>query len=240
MGSLGGRGGVVDDGHEGLDHGGGVGVLDDVAAIDDAVCALPDEDFGAAEDFVVGRAAAAADQDGDGAGDFDNAMVFGGVGGGVGFDNVGAEFNGLPDQREDFARVAIDHVAAGFGVGLEDERLDHQRHGVAVAFGFEQGDVLNALVGDLRLVGDLEEVDDDAGGVEAQGLLDGALDHAAEEGAREIFAIDVGHIGAQGEGGFGAARKVLEEGRLTDGELNYVRAGIDERGDGLAHVFNAG
>ena len=50
-------------------------MLDDVAAVNDARGALLDQFFGAFEDFLVGRFAAAADEDGNAAGDFDDFVV---------------------------------------------------------------------------------------------------------------------------------------------------------------------
>ena len=50
---------------------------------------------------------------------------------------------------------------------LEHERLDHQRHPDRVARGAQRGDVANALLQELGLVGQEQQIDDDARGVEA-------------------------------------------------------------------------
>src|SRR5947199_10447862 len=52
--------------HQRAGHAGGVGMLNDVAAINDPGGALPDQFFGSLENFRVGRLAASPDQHGDG------------------------------------------------------------------------------------------------------------------------------------------------------------------------------
>jgi hypothetical protein len=99
---------------------------------------------------------------------------------------------------------------------------------------------LDALVGDFRLVGNAEESHHHADRVEPQRLLDRSLDHAAEKRAWQVLAVDIGHVGAQDEGGFMAPRITLENRRLSDGQLNRVRRRFDQRGDGLPDVFDAG
>ena len=230
----------MDDGHEGAGDRGGFGVLDDVATIDDAGGALGDERGGAGEDFGFGGFAAAAHEDGNAAGGLDDFVVDRDVVGGVGLDDVGAEFDGLADERDDFGRVAVDHVAAGFGVGLEDEGLDHERHAVVIAERFEDADVLDALVGDLGLFRNAKKIHDDAGGIEAHALEHGVGDGAGEERARELGAVDVGDIGAQDEGGLAADGKLLEMRRLPDGELDGVRRGGGDRGDGGGEILDPG
>src|SRR5690606_28302170 len=219
---------------------GGLGVLDDVATVNDAARALREEVGGALQDDLVGDAAAAAHEDGDAAGGLYDLVVDGDVVGGVGLDDVGAELDGLTNERDDLGRVSVHHVAAGLGVGLEDERLDHERHAVVVADRLKCKYVLNTLVGDLGLVGDAEEVHDDAGGVEAERLHDGIGDDAGKQRPRELVAIDVGDVGAQDEGGFGADGQHLEMRGLPDGELDGVGRGGDQRLDGFGQVFDAG
>jgi hypothetical protein len=239
FGGGGGSGAVVDDGHEGAGHAGWVGVLNDVATVNDAGGALLDEFFGAFEDFLVGRFATAAHEDGDAAGDLDDFVVNGNVVGGIGLDDVGAEFNGLADERENFFEVAIDHVAAGFLVGLKDEWLNHERHAVAVALGFDLEDVQDALVGHFGLLGNAKEIHYDATRIEAHGLFDGLIDHAAEKSARESGAVNVGYIGAENERGFFFAEQRLEVMRLADGELNGVGCGLHKDFDRLFEIFDA-
>src|SRR5690606_41233127 len=78
---------------------------------------------------------------------------------------------------------------------LEDERFNHQRHPVAVALRFQAQDILDALVGDLGLLGDLEEIDDDAGGVEAQRLHHRFLDDPREQGPdRKSTRLNSSHV----------------------------------------------
>ena len=95
------------------DHGGGLGVLDDVAPVDDPARALREDDARALEDLLVRHAAAAADEDRD-AGRGDDAVVGAEVVGGVGLDDVGAELGGLADEGDDALGVAVDAVAAAW------------------------------------------------------------------------------------------------------------------------------
>ena len=44
-----------------------------------------------------------------------------------------AEFDRLADQMENLGEVTVDHVTAGNGVGLEDQRLNHHRHTVVIS-----------------------------------------------------------------------------------------------------------
>lgn len=239
-GGVGSRCVFVDDSHEGAGHAGGIGVLDDVSSVDNAGSALFHESLGTFEDFLVGGLATATDEDGDASADLDDLVVVGYVIGGIGLDDVSTEFNGLADEGEDLVEIAIDHVAAGLGIGLEDERFDHEGHGVAIAFGFDAKDVLDALIGDLGFAGDAEQIDDDTGGIEAESLFDGGLDDAAEEGARELGAVDVCNIGAQDEGRLVLPGDRLKIVGLTDGELDGIGSGGDDGADGLVEVFDSG
>jgi hypothetical protein len=229
----------VEHGHEGLGDAGGVVVLDDVAAVDDAVDALFKEGGGAFENGAVVDFAAAADEDGDAACGFDDLVVEGDVVGGVGFDDVGAELDGLADEVDDFVGFAVDHVSARDIVGSEDEGFDHHGHAVGVALDFEAHDVVDALVGDVGGAGDLKEVDADAGGVELDGLEGGVFDHGGEAGFGKGFAVDVGGVGAEDEGGLLPAGMGLKVSGLADGELDRIGAGVDEGVDDLGHRFDA-
>ena len=231
---------IVDDGHERLGHAGGVLMLDHIAAVDDAGHALFDELFRALEDFLVGSLSAATDEHRDASGDFHHFVIDAHVIGRVGLDDVRAELDGLAHQREDLLRIAIDHVTTGLGVGLEHERLDHQRHAVAIAVGFDLENVLDALIRHLGLAGDAEEIHHDAGRVEAQGLLDRVFNHAAEESAGQLLAIDIGHVGAEHERGLLPAGDRLQKRGLAHGELDRVGGGFDQRGHGLVEAFDAG
>src|SRR3989449_478391 len=232
-------GAVVHDGHKGAGHAGGVAMLNDVAAINDAGGALLDQLFGAFQNFFVGRFAAAAHKHRDTTRDFDNFVINAHVVGRIRLDDVRAGFDRLPHERQDLIEIAVHQVTTGLLVRLKDERLDHQRHGEAVAVGFDPQNVLDALVGDFGLVGDAEEIHDHAGGVKTQRLFDRRLDHATEERARQGGAVNVGHIGAQYQSRSFFAWQRLEKVRLADGQLNGVRSGGNERLDGFLQIFDA-
>ena len=167
-------------------------------------------------------------------------MIHAHVVGRIGLDDVRSQLDRLPNERKNFERVAIHHVAAGRRIGLKDERLDHQRHAVAVALWFDLQNVLDALVAHFRLIGDAEEIHHHASGIEPKRLLDGVFDHAAEERARKFLAVNIRHVRAQNEGRLVPARQRLQESRLADGELNGVGRGRDQRANGIGEVFDAG
>ena len=123
---------------------------------------------------------------------------------------------------------------------MENERLYHERHAKPVAERFNRKNILNTLVGDLGLVGDVEEVDYDAGGVAAERLFDGFGDNAGEKCARELIAIDVGDVGAEHEGGLWPDWQGLEVLGLAECELDGVRRSGHQRGDSRGEVFDAG
>ena len=95
LGRLRSGGAVVNQRHQRPGHAGRVGVLDDVAAVHDARCALGDELLGALEDLSVGGLAAAANEHRNAAGDLHHAVVHRHVIGGVGLDDVGPELHAL-------------------------------------------------------------------------------------------------------------------------------------------------
>jgi len=97
-----------------------------------------------------------------------------------------------------------------------------------IALRFELDNVLDALIGDFGLTGNAEKVYDDAGGVKADALFDGIINHPAEKRAWQILAIDVRDIGAQNERGLGANGNRLEIMRLTDRELDGIRGCVHE------------
>ncbi len=229
---------IVNDGHEGAGHASGIGVLNDVSSVNNSGGTLLNELFRALEDFLVWRLAAAANEDRYAASDFDDLAVNGDVIGRVSLDDVSAEFDGLANEWEDFFEIAINHVATGLLVGLKDERFDHKGHGVAIAFRLDAQNVENALVGYFGLLGYAEKIDDDAGGIKAQGLLDRLFDHAAEESSRERCAINVGDVGAKDQSGFLFAGKRLEVVSLADGELNGVGRRLNEGLDGRGKILN--
>ena len=115
----------------------------------------------------------------------------------VGLDDVRSEFDGLSHQRKNFVEVSIHHVSAGLLVRLKDQRLNHERQAETVALRFEAQNILDALVGDLGLLRDAEQVHDHARGVQTQRLFDRRLDHATEQGAGQHGAVNIRHVGAQ-------------------------------------------
>ena len=213
-------------------------MLDDVAAVDDARGALLEHGVGALEDLLVGDAAAAAQQQRD-AGDLDDAVVLGDVVGRVGLDDVGAELDRLADEAHDAVDVAAGLIAPSPAL-LERERLDHQRHAGAVALGAQLADRLEAVAAQAVLAGDVEEVDDDARGVEADGVADRVVDHERPRLGGRLGGVDVRRVGAEDERGLVAAGVALEQVGLADGELDRVGLGVDERVDRLLHVLDAG
>ena len=108
-------------------------------------------------------------------------MVGGGIVGGIGFNNVGPQFDGLADQRDNLGQVAIDHIPSRFLIRLKDQRFDHQRHSVPITFRFNPQNILQALIGHFGLVRDPEEIHHHTGRVEADGLQNRLLDHPAEK-----------------------------------------------------------
>ncbi len=213
-------------------------MLDHVAAVDDPGRALLEHGLRALEDLLVADAAAAAQQQRH-ARDRGHAVVLGEVVGGVGLDDVGAELDRLADEAHDAVDVAARLVAAS-PAALERERLDHQRHPRAVALGAQLADALEAVAAQAVLAGDVEEVDDDAGGVEADGVPDGVVDHERPRVLGRLGGVDVRRVGAQDERGLVAAGVALEQVGLADGELDRVRLGVDEHVDRLRHVLDPG
>jgi hypothetical protein len=134
-------------------------VLNDIASVDNPGRALANDFFRAREDLQVAGLSAAPHEHGNLSGRLDNLAIDLWVVRWIGFDDIGPQFHRLANQRHDLIKIAIDHVAAGFLVWAEHERLDHQRHGVPLALGLQLGDVLDALIRHLRLIGNLKEID---------------------------------------------------------------------------------
>ena len=95
------------------------------------------------------------------------------------------------------------------------------------------------MVGDFRLLGNAEEIHDDAACIEAELLFDRLIDHAAEKRAREGAAVNVGDVGAEDERGLFFAGERLEVMRLADGELNGIGRGLNESADGFLEILDA-
>ena len=212
-------------------------MLDDVAAVDDPGGALLEHGVGALEDLAVAHAPAAADEQRD-AGDGHDALVLGDVVAGIGLDDVGAELDGLADDADDAIDVSARVIARR--ALLEGERLDHQRHPDVVAVGAQPADVLDALPPHLGAAGHVEQVRDDAGGVEPDGLADGVLDHQRPRVGGDLGRVDVRGVGAHDERGLVAAGVALEQVGLAGRELDGVGRGVDQRRDRGLHVLDAG
>jgi uncharacterized protein (TIGR00645 family) len=227
------------DCHQRTGHAGGVLVLDDVASVNDASGALLDECLGAGEDLCIGGLAAAADEDRDPSGGLDDLVINGHVVRRICLDDIRAQLTRLADEWDDLHRVAVHHVSAGLGVRLKDQWLDHERDAVAVALGFELQDVLDALIGDLGLAGDAEEIYHDARCIEADRLFHGVFDHPAKKRTRQLLAVNVGDIRAEHECGFRADGKRLEIVRLSDRELDGIGRRMHERLHCFAEILDA-
>ena len=152
------------DRHQRARHPRRVGVLDHVAAVDDPGRAAAISSRVRSQHLLVGHAAAAADEHRRAAGDLEHARVVGDVVGRVGLDDVGAELDRLAHERHDLLGVAVGAVAAL--AGLEDERLDHQRHPERLARGSSAVTLRTHWWQQLGLAGEQQQVDDDAGRVE--------------------------------------------------------------------------
>ena len=90
----------------------------------------------------------------------------------IGLDHVGAELDGLPDERHDLLHVAVDAIGS-LVARLHHERLDHQRHANWVAGGAQSRDVVDTLAEELGLVWELQQVAYHAGSIEAQRQFNG-------------------------------------------------------------------
>ncbi len=145
-------------------------MLNDVATVDDPGRALFEQSFRPCEDLGFRRLAAAANEYGYAARNFDDFMVDRDIGGWIGFHDVGSQFHGLTNERNNFRGIAIDHITTGFDIGLKNERFYHQWHPVVIALGFEFEDIADALIRDFRLIGNLKQVYHHAGGVEPDRL----------------------------------------------------------------------
>ena len=110
----------------------------------------------------------------------------------------------------------------------------------AVAVGAQVADRLEAVAAQAVLARDVEEVDHDAGGVEAHGVPDGVVDHERPRLGGRLGGVDVRRVGAQDERGLVAAGVALQQVGLADGELDRVGRGVDERVDRRLHVLDAG
>ena len=99
--------GPVHDRHERVRHPDRVGVLDDVAAVNDPGGAVLEDGLRAAEDLLVGRAPASADEHRHAACRFDGAAVLVEIVGRVGLDHVRPQLDGLTDEGDDRVRIPL-------------------------------------------------------------------------------------------------------------------------------------
>ena len=138
-----------------------------------------------------------------------------------------------------FSHVTVHHVAAGSRVGAKDQRLDHQRHSVAVALRFDLQNIPDALVGHLRFIGNEKEIDDDTSRIEPKCLLHRILNHAAEERARKVLPVHVRHVGAKHERRLVSSWNGLQKPGLTHCQLNGVWCRGNQRVNRAGEVFDA-
>src|SRR5829696_5570882 len=153
-------------------------------------------------------------------------------------DPGGAQLDRLADEAADAVGVTAGVVARPARV--ERQRLDHQRHRGAVALGAQTGDRLDAVAPQPRLPGHVEEVDDDARGVEPDCVPDRVVDHDGPGLLRRLGPVDVRRVGAQDERGLVTSGLALEQVGLADGQLDRVGRGVDERVDRGLHVLDPG
>ena len=166
-------------------------------------------------------------------------MIVTGVVGGIGLDDVGAELAGLAHEGDDELLVAVHLIAALGLVGLEDERLDHERHAVVIADRAQPGGVERRLPVEIGLAGHQEEVANDAGCVGFEGRDDGLVpvDELVKHHLVRGGIVEVAHVGAEDEGGFAGTGNRLQDVRLPDVHLDGVGTGLDEGTHDSRHVF---
>ena len=115
-----------------------------------------------------------------------------------------------------------------------------QRLQVALDLAYaEAADVGDALFVKVGLIGEAEEVDDDAGGIKSKALLDRIVDDAAEQALGKRAAVHVRHIGAHDERRLFRAGDRLENGGRPRRKLNRVGSGLDDSFDRFADVLDA-
>ena len=143
----------------------------------------------------------------------------------------------MADDRDESLDVAVDGVAVADA--FQGQRLDHQRHAIAVALGFKAEGVLDALLGDGGVVREMEDVHDHADGVETQGLLHRGIDQTRIDMVAQILPVDIGNVGAENQRGLLPAGDALEIMRLTDSQLDGIGIRVGDGLDGTTHVFES-
>ena len=78
---------------------------------------------------------------------------------------------------------------------------DHQRHAVDFTFTLQGIHIAHAISVKFGLIGEEEQVDDNAGGIKDEALLNRAVDDFGVKCARQRGAVDIGNIGAQNQSG---------------------------------------
>jgi hypothetical protein len=156
----------------------------------------------------------------------------------ISLDDICAELHRLPDERQDLFEIPVDHIAARLLIWTENQRLDHQRHAPAITVRLDTQNIVDALVRDLRLAGNAEEIHHDAGGVEAERLLHRVADHPAEKRPRQLCAIDVGDIGAEDQRRLLPPWDLLQQFRLADRQLNRIGRSFHQGPDGAVEVLD--
>ena len=109
-----------------------------------------------------------------------------------------------------------------------------------IGLGLQSRDIANTLCVYFRSTRDHEKVDADTGGIETHCLQDRIFDCQAETRVRQFLPIDIRSIGAEYQAGLLAANNVLEMVGLSDRQLNCVGAGVHQRANDFAHIFDAG
>src|SRR5690606_7113088 len=112
-----------------------IGMLDDIPAVYDTPYILLHQAIGTLKDFLIARFPATAHQYRDITGNFHHTMIIIYIIGGIGLNDIRTQLHTLPDQRNDFFRVTVDHIATGFAVWAEYQGLYHQRNAIALGFG---------------------------------------------------------------------------------------------------------
>src|SRR6266487_36823 len=135
----------MDQGHERPRHLGRVLVLNDISSVNNSCCPLAQKLVGACHNLLVGSLAATAYEHRSTRSYLNHLMILGHIFAWISFDYICTKFDCLTYQGKDFVKITINHVASTFGVCLHHQRLDHQRHTVAVALRFQTANIINAL-----------------------------------------------------------------------------------------------
>ena len=108
----------MNNAHQRTRHRGRLFMLDYVSSIHNPLSTLLHQLDRTSDNFFVGSLPSATDQDRDVPGDLDYFMILCYVRTRIGFDNVGAKFDRLSNQRKNQLQIAINHVSTCFSVIL--------------------------------------------------------------------------------------------------------------------------